>query len=154
MQIKEILKRELIIANLSAKDKQGVLLELSDYLKTKNVIQNQESLYQSLMERESLGSTGIGENVAIPHAKSDEVNQILTVFGRSREGINFDSLDQKPVYHLCLLIAPIHSTGLHLKALARISKLLSNKILRTNILKANSIDNIYSNLIQEDAKLG
>ena len=154
MKIDEIVKKDFIIAELSAKEKQDVLRELANYLKAKEVIKNQESLYQALMERESLGSTGIGENVAIPHAKSDEVTQILTVFGRSRKGINFDSLDRKPVYYLCLLIAPTHSTGLHLKALARISKLLSNKILRENISQAKSTDEIYSILIQKDIKLG
>ena len=154
MKIDEILRKDYIIANLSAKKKQELLRELTGFLEAKGTIQNKETLFQALMERENLGSTGIGENVAIPHAKSDEVNQILTVFGRSREGINFDSLDQKPVYYVCLLIAPTNSTGLHLKALARISKLLNRKILRQSILEAESLEDIYSILLNEDAKLG
>ena len=153
MKIEEILKKDFIIANLFSRRKQDALRELAEFLETKGIIQNQDTLYQALMERESLGSTGIGENVAIPHAKSDEVKQILTVFGLSREGINFDSLDQKPVYYVCLLIAPTHSTGLHLKALARISKLLNSKILRQNILEVETTDDIYSILLDEDAKL-
>ena len=153
MKIEEILKKDFIIANLFSRRKQDALRELAEFLETKGIIQNQDTLYQALMERESLGSTGIGENVAIPHAKSDEVKQILTVFGLSREGINFDSLDQKPVYYVCLLIAPTHSTGLHLKALARISKLLNSKILRQNILEVETTDESYSSLLDEDAKL-
>ena len=153
MKIEEILKKDFIIASLFSRRKQDALRELAEFLETKGIIQNQDTLYQALMERESLGSTGIGENVAIPHAKSDEVKQILTVFGLSREGINFDSLDQKPVYYVCLLIAPTHSTGLHLKALARISKLLNSKILRQNILEVETTDDIYSILLDEDAKL-
>ena len=154
MKIEEILKKDFIISEISGQEKRDVLLELTSYLETKNVIQSQKLLYKALMDRENLGSTGIGENVAIPHAKSDEVNQILTVFGRSIKGINFDSLDQKPVNYICLLIAPTHSTGLHLKALARISKLLNKKELRKKIFEANSTEDIYSILLEEDAKLG
>ena len=153
MKIDEILKKDFIIADLSAKGKQDVLRELVQFLGKKGTIQNQDALFLALMERESLGSTGIGENIAIPHAKSDEVKQILTVFGRSRKGIHFESFDQRPVHYICLLIAPMHSTGIHLKALARISKLLNNKILRHNVLEAENINDIYSILLDEDAKL-
>lgn len=152
MKINETLKRDFIIADLSAKDKPGILNEVCEFLHTKNVIKSKDELYQSLMEREQLGSTGIGENVAIPHAKSGEVDRIITLFGRSIEGIDFDSLDRKPVHFVCLLIAPSHSTGLHLKALARISRLLKSEALREGLLKAHDENEIYSILIEEDAK--
>jgi PTS system nitrogen regulatory IIA component len=104
------------------------------------------------MEREKLGSTGIGENVAIPHGKSDELTQIITVFARSLEGVDFESLDQKPVHFVCMVIAPAHSTGQHLKALARISRLFKNQVLREGILKAEDSNAIYSILLEEDSK--
>jgi PTS system nitrogen regulatory IIA component len=104
------------------------------------------------MEREKLGSTGIGENVAIPHGKSDELTQIITVFARSLGGVNFESLDQKPVHFVCMVIAPAHSTGQHLKALARISRLFKNQALREGILKAEDTNAIYSILLEEDSK--
>lgn len=151
MKINEFLSKDFVIADLSAKDKPGTLQELSGILESKGVIKNKDTLYKSLMERESLGSTGIGENVAIPHAKSAEVNRIIALFGRSTEGIEFDSLDQKPVHFVCLLIAPSHSTGLHLKALARISRLLKNQNLRGNILNAKDNNEIYSILLDEDS---
>jgi len=151
MKISEILKKDFIIADLSGKDKASVLLELTDFLESHGAINNKEALHSALIEREKLGSTGIGENVAIPHAKSDELDQILTLFGRSREGIEFDSLDKKPVHFVCLVVAPAHSTGHHLKALARISRLLKNEDLRQNILKSESAKDIYSHLLDEDA---
>ena len=80
------------------------------------------------------------------------LDQILTLFGRSIEGIEFDSLDKKPVHFVCLVVAPAHSTGHHLKALARISRLLKNEELRQNILKSQSAKEIYSCLLDEDAK--
>ncbi|MFQ5444202.1 MAG: PTS sugar transporter subunit IIA [Nitrospinales bacterium] len=152
MKISETLKRDFIIADLSAKDKPGILKEVCEFLHKKGVIQAKDELYKSLLEREQLGSTGIGENVAIPHAKSGEVDNIITLFGRSVAGIDFDSLDRKPVHFVCLLIAPSHSTGLHLKVLARISRLLKSEALRDGLLKAQDDSEIYSILIEEDAK--
>ena len=152
MKISEILKKDFIIADLAGKEKASVLLELTNFLESHGAIKDKEVLHLALIEREKLGSTGIGENVAIPHAKSDELDQILTLFGRSIEGIEFDSLDKKPVHFVCLVVAPAHSTGHHLKALARISRLLKNEELRQNILKSQSAKEIYSCLLDEDAK--
>ncbi len=151
MKISEILKSDFIIADLSGKDKESTLIELTDYLEKNGAIKDKEALLSSLVEREKLGSTGIGENVAIPHAKSEEIDQILTLFGRSVGGIDFDSLDKKPVHFVCLVIAPAHSTGHHLKALARISRLLKSQELRENIMKAQDKNEIYSILLNEDS---
>jgi PTS system nitrogen regulatory IIA component len=152
MKLSDILKSDFIISDLAKKNKSGVLQELIDFLKNKSVIDDIEGLHQSLIEREKLGSTGIGENVAIPHAKSGELDQILTVFARSTEGVDFESLDKKPVNFVCLVVAPSNSTGHHLKALARISRLLKNQDLRQSILDANSAEEIYSALLEEDSK--
>ena len=152
MKISEILKRDFIIADLAEKDKPGVLKELSSFLESKGTIKDHEVLFNSLMERENLGSTGIGENVAVPHAKSRGIDHIIVLFARSIGGVEFDSLDQKPVYFFCLLIAPSNSTGLHLKALARISRLLKSQKLREDILSASSIDEIYSVLVEGDSR--
>lgn len=152
MKISEILKRDFIIAELSGKDKASVLIELTDFLEKKEAIKNKKVLHSALIDREKLGSTGIGENVAIPHAKSDEVDRIFTLFAISAQGVDFDSLDKKPVHFICLVIAPAHSTGHHLKALARISRLLKNQDLRAGILKANGENEIYSILMNEDSK--
>ncbi len=152
MKITEILKKNFIISDLANNSKANVLQELADFLSQKGIIKNPKELHKSLMERENLGSTGIGENVAIPHAKSDEVESITTLFGRSISGLDFDSLDKKPVHFVCLVIAPVNSTGLHLKALARIARLLKNVQLREAILQAKSDDEIYSILVDEDSK--
>ena len=152
MKITDILKKEHILADLTFNDKEGVLEEISEFLVKKGAIKTQQTLLVALIEREKLGSTGIGENVAIPHAKLEEVNSIVTFFGRSQKGVEFDSLDQKPVHFICLVIAPINSTGLHLKALARISRLLKNPNLRDAVLYATNVDQIYSILADEDSK--
>jgi PTS system nitrogen regulatory IIA component len=152
MKISEILTKENIIKDLKSCDKESVLEELSNFLKDKGEIPNKENLLLSLIEREKLGSTGIGENVAIPHAKIRDIDKIITVFARSQIGVEFESLDQKPVNFIYLIIAPENSTGQHLKALARISRLFKNPSLRESVLCANEIDQIYSILVDEDSK--
>ena len=152
MKIDEILKKESVIADIAGENKLDVIKEMTECLKQNNTIKNDKALYATLMEREKLGSTGIGENVAIPHGKSDELTQIITVFARSLSGIDFESLDQKPVHFVCMVIAPAHSTGQHLKALARISRLFKNQKLREGILKAEDSNAIYSILLEEDSK--
>ena len=152
MKIDEILKKESVIADLVGKNKLEVIQEMTSCLKQNNIIKDDQALFTTLMEREKLGSTGIGENVAIPHGKSDELTQIITVFARSLGGVDFESLDQKPVHFVCMVIAPAHSTGQHLKALARISRLFKNQALRERILKAEDSNAIYSILLEEDSK--
>jgi nitrogen PTS system EIIA component len=153
MKINEILKKESVIADIAGNNKLDVIKEMTERLKQNDTIKNDQALYATLMEREKLGSTGIGENVAIPHGKSDELSQIIIVFARSLSGIDFESLDQKPVHFVCMVIAPAHSTGTHLKALARISRLFKNQTLREGILKAEDSNEIYSILLAEDSKL-
>lgn len=152
MKISEILTKKNIIKDLKSFDKESVLEELSNFLKDRGEIPNKENLLLSLIEREKLGSTGIGENVAIPHAKIRDIDKIITVFARSQIGVEFESLDQKPVNFIYLILAPENSTGQHLKALARISRLFKNPSLRESVLRANEIDQIYSILVDEDSK--
>ncbi len=152
MKITDILNKEFVITNLDGIDKNSVLKELSAFLEEKGVVKNKDTLLTALTEREKLGSTGIGENVAIPHAKLEEIDHIITLFGRSEKGVEFESLDKKPVHFVCLVIAPSNSTGQHLKALARISRLLKNPVLREAVLSATEMDKIYSILVNEDSK--
>ena len=152
MKISEILTKNNIIKDLKSFDKESVLEELSNFLKDRGEIPNKKNLLLSLIEREKLGSTGIGENVAIPHAKIRDIDKIITVFARSQIGVEFESLDQKPVNFIYLILAPENSTGQHLKALARISRLFKNPSLRESVLRANETDQIYSILVDEDSK--
>ena len=110
MKIDDILKKDSIIADLVGTNKEEVLREVTDFLQSQGLIKDKESLLNTLREREKLGSTGIGENVAIPHGKSNELSQIVTVFARSLKGVDFESLDQKPVHFVCMVIAPANST--------------------------------------------
>ncbi|HJN02715.1 MAG: PTS sugar transporter subunit IIA [Nitrospinota bacterium] len=152
MKINEILTLETILAEVKANNKENSIEELAEFLCQNRAIADKSELVRVLLEREKLGSTGIGENVAIPHAKMKGLNQIIAAFGISKNGVEFDSLDQKPVNFIFVLLAPENATGTHLKALARISRLLKNQELKSNLLKASNREDIYNIILNEDSK--
>ena len=105
------------------------------------------------MAREALGSTAIGQGIAIPHGKSDSVDNIVGALGISKQGIDFDSLDGEPAYIFFLLVAPIDSAGPHLKALARISRLLKDKFIRDSLKSVTDEKTMLKIVQQEDVRL-
>ena len=152
MKIMEFLSKKAITANLKASDKEGVIRELVDLLAKADEIKNKEDLVKALLTRESLGSTGIGQGIGIPHAKSSNAKHLVAAFGLSQKGVNFDSLDGDPVYIFFLLIAPEESAGPHLKALARISRMLKDKYFRELLRKAKDDKEIVHIIQEEDSK--
>jgi PTS system nitrogen regulatory IIA component len=103
-----------------------------------------------LIERERLGSTGIGDGIAIPHGKMENLDQLLLAFGRSKSGVEFDSLDGKPAYLFFLVVAPDKSAGIHLKALARISRLLKSGAVRKDLMEAKGAPEIFEVIKAQD----
>lgn len=150
MKIVDILNKHMIIPSLTSSTKEGVLRELVRAIKSIEKQINEDHLLEILLERESLGSTGIGDGVAIPHGKTNEVNKLLASFGRSLPGMNFDSLDGKPSHLFFLLVAPENSAGIHLQALAKISRLMKDHLFRKRLMEVNSAEEIYSLFSEED----
>jgi len=151
MKILEILDRRLIIPELISTTKEGVLREMVRVL-ARNETVDEGRMLEILMERESLGSTGIGDGVAIPHGKSKDVKKLLASFGRSLPGLDFQSMDGKPTHLFFLLVAPENSAGIHLKALARISRLMKEVAFRKRLLEAGTADDIYSLFAEGDER--
>lgn len=149
MKILDVLPKEAILDDLKAVDKKGVLEELVIPVANISGV-NHEDLVKVLMERERLGSTGIGEGIGIPHGKVKDLNSLILGFGLSRQGVDFDSMDGLPAHIFFLLITPENSTGLHLKLLARISRILKNDLFKKRLLRANSRDEIYSIIKEEE----
>ena len=152
MKIMDFLNPKAIIPSLKAADKEGVIRELVDALARAEGITNKEDLVKALLTRESLGSTGIGQGIGIPHAKTQNVKNLVAAFGLSHKGVNFDSLDGEPVYIFFLLIATEESAGPHLKALARISRMLKDKYFRELLKKAKDDKEILRIIQEEDSK--
>jgi PTS system nitrogen regulatory IIA component len=152
MKILDILDKRMIVSHLTSSDKGGVLRELVRALAQVEKEVDEERMLEILLERESLGSTGIGEGVAIPHGKSKDVKKLLASFGRSMPGIDFHSMDGKPAHLFFLLVAPENSAGIHLKALARISRLMKDQTFRKRLMEGNSSEEIYSLFSEGDEK--
>jgi PTS system nitrogen regulatory IIA component len=151
MKIQDIVSPEAIVDNLRADTKEGVLREMSEVIAKFVPKLSTDSLAAILMERESLGSTGIGDGVAIPHGKVAGIERLVAAFGRSHNGVPFHSLDGKPAHLFFLIMAPENSAGMHLKALARISRLLKDERFRRSLLEAADVDELRKLLNEEDA---
>jgi nitrogen PTS system EIIA component len=150
MRILDILPKIAIVPDLEGRTKRLVLEELIETMRRVKPELDRERLMPVLLERERLGSTGIGDGIAIPHGKLKDLDQLLLSFGKSNLGVDFESMDGKPVHLLFLLVAPENCTGIHLRALARIARLLKNAPVRKRLLGANTQDEIYAVITQED----
>ncbi len=150
MQITDMFKKEYIIEALKAKSKRAVLAELSEIFTRDHAGIHPEAMIEVLLEREKLGSTGIGDGIAIPHGKLKGLDSLVISFGRSREGIDFDSIDGRPAHIFFLLMAPESSTGQHLKALAKISRMLKDPEFRNDLLSANNAEELYRKIADKD----
>ncbi len=153
MNIRDMLKREFIIKDLKATGKRAVLEELVHVFADQNGGMDSETMVQVLLEREKLGSTGIGDGIAIPHGKLAGIEEILVGFGRSRAGVDFNSLDGRPVHLFFLIMAPDTSSAQYLKVLAKISRMLKDSKMRRDLLEAVSADDLYRIIETMDQKI-
>ena len=149
MKILDVLYPDAILPDLQATDKKGALEELVTPVARQADVDAKE-MVQVLMDRERLGSTGIGEGIGIPHGKMKSLESLHLGIGVSRRGIEFESIDGKPVHICFLLVTPENSTGLHLRMLARISRILKNEPFREKLLEAEGREDIYEAIRKED----
>ncbi len=150
MKISELLNPLAIVADLKATGKDAALSELTDALLLVAPSLRRDDVLQVLQERERLGSTGIGDGVAIPHGKLKGMPELMLAFGRSSSGVDFESMDGQPAHLFFLLLAPEESVGVHLKALARISKLLKDAEVRQQMLDATDSGQIYKLICERE----
>ena len=153
MKIMDFLKKEAITVNLKSSKKEDIITELVELLSKAVDIKDKQALIKALMNREALGSTGIGQGIGIPHAKSNAVKEVVGALGISRSGVDFDSLDGESTYIFFLLVAPEDAAGPHLKALATISRTLKDKFFRDSLIAAKEEKAIVSIIEKEDEKL-
>ena len=152
MKVVDFLRPDLVIAELHGGSKGDVLTEMSRHLASVQSGVDPEVLRRVLEERELLASTAIGDGIAIPHGKLDSVSQLVGTLGRSVAGLEFDSIDGKPTHLVFMLVAPASSTGIHLKALARLSRLFRDALFRQRLIEAPDAPAMYRVITEEDAK--
>ena len=152
MRIAEFLDENAVNCELKGTTKDAIIREVVGLLVRAGSIKEKDvgKVVQILLDREALGSTGIGQGVAIPHGKCDCVSQLVGAVGISKTGIEFDSLDGEPTYIFFLLVAPQDSAGPHLKALARISRLLKDKHFRESLRNSKDPKVLMKALRDED----
>jgi len=152
MKITDILTPEMVVPELSADNKPDVLRELAGRLCSGFREIALDKVVGVLAERERMGSTAIGDGIAIPHGKLKGLTRIIGIFGRSTKGVDFESLDGKPTHLFFVLMAPDDSASLHLKALARVSRLFKDEAFRDRLLKAADAAEIYRLIKEEDGR--
>ena len=150
MKILDYLDDKTVLTDLEATDKHGVIDELSRPVAEKTGIPHNE-ITRVLMERERLGSTGIGGGIGIPHGKLSALKTLVIGFGLSRKGVDFDAMDLKPVHLFFLLLSPDDSTGLHLMLLARISRMLKDRNFRESLSNAADSEDVLRIIGEADA---
>jgi PTS system nitrogen regulatory IIA component len=152
MKIVEILSENAVIPELHGSTKEAVLREMAEHLAGVYPEINANQLVEVLWERERLGSTAIGDGIAIPHGKLPGLRSVIAAFGRHRTGVDFQSLDGNPTKIFFLLVAPEDSVGQHLKALARVSRLLKDPAFRERLISADGRSELYACIRDEDEK--
>ena len=152
MQIADYITESRVIADMRSTAKHDALEELAQLVTNGSLLTVREQLVEVLAERERLASTGIGEESAIPHGKLDAVGTLVVGLGRSIQGVEFESVDGKPTRLFFVLVAPENSTTIHLKALARISRLCKEPDFKNRLLAAAGVTEMFRIFCQEDAK--
>lgn len=153
MLLSDVLKEENVIPDLSARDKSGLIEELAEVVVRSEPSIKMQSLVQVLLEREKLGSTGIGDGVAIPHGKLAGIDKPVVAFGRSKKGINFEAMDDQPADLFFLLVAPENTSGMHLQLLAKIARLLGSSSVRKKLREGKTRLDLFRAITDSDQEL-
>ena len=150
MKITDILTEDMVVPAVRGRTKGDIINELAGVVVAGHPEIDRARLVQALEDRERLNSTALGEGVAIPHGKLPGLRRVVAAFGRSPAGVDFQSLDGKPTHLFFLLVAPEDSAGAHLKALARISRLLKDDAFRRRLIEASTANELYAIIREED----
>jgi len=145
-----LLNKDLIVPDLKSKTKEDVIIELADILVKNRLVKDKETLVQKLKEREEIETTGIGHNIAIPHARTETVSGLALTFGISREGIDFKSFDSKPAHIFFLIASNEENKNKYIHLLARISRICRKESFREKILKSETVNDIIQIFKEEE----
>jgi len=150
LELSEFISPKLTKLELTSTTKLDAIKELVDMLDVAGYLTDSDAFLKAVLEREKVGSTGIGKGIAIPHSRAATVRDVVVAVGRSASGIEFDALDNRPVNLVFLIAAPIEPGGLYLKALARLSRLLRYQEFRNRLMEANSVEEITKIISAEE----
>ncbi len=147
----DILSLRSTVVGLQGETKEQIIEELVDALEIGDAITDRDKVLQAVLEREKIMSTGIGDGIAIPHGKSDAATRLVAALGTQKRGVDFEALDGEPAFVFFLLVSPANVSGPHIKALARISRLLKNDDFKKKLIDASTAEEIISAIAEEEA---
>ncbi len=150
MTLTQILQPSCIKVPLEGKDKKSVITELVDLLDARGALLDRDAVLDAVIMREQTRSTGIGSGIAVPHGKCKAVKELVMAIGINSEGIDFESVDAKPVTIVILLVSPTDQTGPHIQALARISRLMLDEQFRTELSQARASEQAYESITRKE----
>ena len=153
MYLYELLGSDSIVMSLKSQTKDDVLEEMVDILDSAGKIQSRDAVLKAIVDRERIMTTGIGNGVAVPHCKSSAVDRLVAALGISPDGIDFQSPDNQPARLIFILVAEQNNPGPHVRALARLAKLLSSKAVRDALLMARSPENLLQIVKEREQEL-
>jgi PTS system nitrogen regulatory IIA component len=150
-RVQNLLDDDLIIEDLQATDKSGVIREFAAFLKSRGKVWDADELFDIIMQREST-TTGIGDGIAIPHGRMNGLANAVVAFGRSRKGVDFQSMDGKPVRLFLLFLTHENRPEEHLSVLRRLARITRNPILREQLLRSADRQKMQKLILEEDDK--
>lgn len=150
MKVTDILKRDFIISDLKGKEKTDIINELVNLFGNDSRVRDIEKVRSAVLEREKIMSTGVGKGFAIPHGKTDAINEIIAAFGRTASPIEYQALDNKPVNLIFLLVGKDNLVSTHIKLLSRISRMMNKDEFREELIKANTSEEILELFKKEE----
>ena len=151
MKITEVLEEQLVQTNLAGTTKEEVINAMVDLVAKSSKVLDTEKVRQAIFEREKIMSTGVGNGFAIPHGKTDAVSDIIAAFATTAQPIDYQSLDEKPVRLVFLLIGRDNMVGPHIKLLSRISRLMGKEDFRNRLLELKTPQEVLESFRQEEA---
>jgi len=152
MTLTQILQPTCIKVPLEGKNKKSVITELVDLLDAEGLLLDRGAVLEAVMMREQTQSTGIGSGIAVPHGKCNSVKELVMAIGITSRGIDFESVDGKPVTIVILLVSPADQTGPHIQALARISRLMLDEQFRTELAEVGSAEQAYELVSRKESE--
>lgn len=150
MRLADILTLDLVKVPLAAEEKTAAINEMVELLVKAGVVKSQEIVLSSVLEREATRTTGVGHGLAIPHSKCAGVDRLVMAVGKPPVPIDFQSIDGRPVFIICLLVSPPDQTAAHIQALAKISRLMTNDVFRGTLKSAKTAEEVFNALIAQD----
>jgi len=150
MKVFELLDEKFILTGFKSDQKEKIINELIDLYNKSDKVNDLEKVRMAVIEREKVMSTGVGKGFAIPHGKTNAVNDVIAAFGKTEREIDYDALDGKPVHLIFLLVGRDDMVSKHIKLLSRISRMMNKDEFRTKLINANSKKEIIEVFKEEE----